>query len=114
MTCCRGCSIDSAVANAGIGAPLAASNFRFGSWVGGDRDGNPAVTPEVTRAAARIARSGVLRRYREDVQALGRELSISGRLVGCQPELLESIEADRAELGVRAVPQWHDEPYRRK
>src|SRR5207244_9515874 len=53
-------------------------------------------------------------RYGEAVQALGRECSISGRLVGCEPELLESIEADRAELGVRAVPQWHDEPYRRK
>ncbi len=106
-------AIDAAAANAGLGARRA-SNIRFGSWVGGDRDGNPAVTPEVTRAAARVARTGVLRRYREDVQSLGRELSISGRLVGCQPELLESIEADRAELGVRAVPQWHDEPYRRK
>jgi phosphoenolpyruvate carboxylase len=88
--------------------------FRFGSWVGGDRDGNPAVTPEVTRAAARLARVAVLRRYRDDVQSLGRDLSISGRLVGCLPELLESIERDRAELGVRAVPQWRDQPYRRK
>ena len=107
-------AIDAAVANSGLATHEAASNFRFGSWVGGDRDGNPAVTPEVTRAAARVARAGVLRRYREDVQSLGRELSISGRLVGCAPELLESIEADRAELGVRPVPQWHDEPYRRK
>jgi len=105
-------AIDAAVSHGGVSAPPV--SFRFGSWVGGDRDGNPAVTPEVTRAAARVARTAVLRRYREDVQALGRELSISGRLVGCLPELLESIETDRAELGVRAVPQWHDEPYRRK
>jgi phosphoenolpyruvate carboxylase len=88
--------------------------LRFGSWVGGDRDGNPAVTPDVTRAAARLARVAVLRRYRDDLQLLGRDMSISGRLVGCQPALLESIERDRAELGVQAVPQWHDEPYRRK
>ncbi|HLZ31699.1 MAG TPA: phosphoenolpyruvate carboxylase [Chloroflexota bacterium] len=88
--------------------------FRFGSWVGGDRDGNPAVTPEVTRGAARLARVAVLRRYRDDVQALGRDLSTSGRLVGCLPRLVASIEEDRAELGVRAVPEWHDEPYRRK
>src|SRR5438067_6317967 len=88
--------------------------FRFGSWVGGDRDGNPAVTPEVTRAAARLARTAVLRRYREDVQSLGRDLSVSGRLVGCAPELLASIKHDRAELEVQAVPQWHDQPYRRK
>jgi phosphoenolpyruvate carboxylase len=88
--------------------------FRFGSWVGGDRDGNPAVTHELTVAAARLARSAVLRRYREDVQSLGRDLSMSGRLVGCTPELMDSIESDRAELGMQAVPQWRDQPYRRK
>src|SRR5262249_18007767 len=77
-------------------------------------DGNPAVTPDVTRAAARLARGAVLRRYREDVQTLGRDLSISARLTGCRAELLESIDCDREELGVRAVPQWRDEPYRRK
>jgi phosphoenolpyruvate carboxylase len=88
--------------------------LRFGSWVGGDRDGNPAVTPEVTRAAARLGRSAVLRRYRDEVQRLGRDLSISGRLVGASQQLQASIERDRDDLGVQAVPQWHDEPYRRK
>ncbi|HEY0584401.1 MAG TPA: phosphoenolpyruvate carboxylase, partial [Chloroflexota bacterium] len=88
--------------------------FRFGSWVGGDRDGNPAVTAEVTRAAARLARAAVLRRYRDDVQALGRDLSVSSRLGGCSAELMASLERDRVELGVQAVPQWRDQPYRRK
>ncbi len=96
------------------GVPRTGQLIRFGSWVGGDRDGNPAVTPDVTRAAARLARAAVLRRYREDVQALGRDLSVSGRLTGCEPELVESIERDRDELAVQAVPQWRDEPYRRK
>src|SRR5438046_4708999 len=106
--------MDAAAANGGIGGQMAASSLRFGAWVGGERDGNPAVTPEVTRAAARLARAAVLRRYREDVQSLGRDLSISGRLVGCTDELMESLERDRVDLGVQAVPQWHDEPYRRK
>jgi phosphoenolpyruvate carboxylase len=96
------------------GLPANGRLLRFGSWVGGDRDGNPNVTPDVTRAAARLARAAVLRRYREDVRALGRDLSISGRLTGCQRELLESLDRDREELAVQAVPQWRDEPYRRK
>ncbi|MCA1647653.1 MAG: phosphoenolpyruvate carboxylase [Chloroflexi bacterium] len=108
-------AIDAAATRGGgVRASTSTSSLRFGSWVGGDRDGNPAVTPEVTRAAARLARSAVLRRYGDDVQSLGRQLSVSGRLVGCLPELLESIEQDRTELGMRAVPQWQDEPYRRK
>jgi phosphoenolpyruvate carboxylase len=108
-------AVDAAVREA-VHAPTAECGvrLRFGSWVGGDRDGNPAVTPEVTRAAARLARSAILRRYRDDAQQLGRDLSISGRLVGCSPELMDSVEADRQDLGVQAVPQWHDEPYRRK
>jgi phosphoenolpyruvate carboxylase len=88
--------------------------LRVGSWVGGDRDGNPAVTAEVTRAAARLARRAVLLRYRAEAQALGRDLSISARLVGASPELMASIEYDLADLGAQPVKRWADEPYRRK
>ncbi len=88
--------------------------LRLGSWVGGDRDGNPAVTGEVTRAAARLARAAVLRRYREEVRALGRDLSISARLTGASPALLAAIARDREELGTEPVRRWGDEPYRRK
>jgi len=88
--------------------------LRLGTWVGGDRDGNPAVTAEVTRAAARLARAAILHHYREEVQALGRDLSISARLVGASPELITSLDHDRAELGTQLVKRWADEPYRRK
>jgi phosphoenolpyruvate carboxylase len=93
---------------------IAPSLLRLGSWVGGDRDGNPAVTAEVTRAAARLARARVLRRYRDDVEALGRDLSISARLVGVSDELAASIDRDREQLGLQPVRHWADEPYRRK
>ena len=110
--------VQRAVATAADEASRSASamtvRVRFGSWVGGDRDGNPNVTPEVSRAAARLARTAVLRRHRELIQQLGHDLSISGHLVGCLPALLDSLERDRQELGVQAVPQWRDEPYRRK
>jgi phosphoenolpyruvate carboxylase len=95
-------------------APESYATFRLGSWVGGDRDGNPFVTPEVTVAAARLARTAVLRRYQDDVQEIGRDLSISLRLSGASAELLGSLERDRADLGTQVVPQWADEPYRRK
>lgn len=88
--------------------------LQFGSWVGGDRDGNPAVTPDVTRAAARMFRSAVLQRYRDEVRALGKALSVSGRLVGCSDELMGSIERDLVELEQQPVREWADEPYRRK
>ncbi len=88
--------------------------LRPGSWVGGDRDGNPAVTAEVTRASARLARSAVLQRYLDEVQALGLDLSISERLVGASPELMASLDRDRKELGTQRVKRWADEPYRRK
>jgi phosphoenolpyruvate carboxylase len=99
---------------AGVSPVRAPQLLRFGSWVGGDRDGNPAVTPEVTRAAARLARAAVLRRYGEDARALGRALSISRRLVGASDELLASLDRERTDLGVEAVAEWRDEPYRRK
>ncbi len=88
--------------------------LRFGSWVGGDRDGNPAVTPAVTRAAAQLAHVAILRRYQDEVQRLGHDLSVSQRLVGAAPKLLDSIEQDREALGLQPVRAWADEPYRRK
>ena len=97
-----------------IGPLEAPGVLRFGSWVGGDRDGNPVVTPAVTRAAAQLARAAILRRYQEEVQRLGHDLSISQRLVGASSELLEAIERDRDALDLQPVRAWADEPYRRK
>jgi phosphoenolpyruvate carboxylase len=90
------------------------TSLRIGSWVGGDRDGNPAVSGEVTRDVAQLARDAILRRYRDEVHQLGRDLSLSLRLVGASPELLASIQHDRTDLDVQPVRQWRDEPYRQK
>jgi phosphoenolpyruvate carboxylase len=88
--------------------------LRLCTWVGGDRDGNPHVNPDVTRAAARLARREILRRYRDDVQALGRDLSVSARECGASSELLDSLENDLEAMHVQRVEAWADEPYRRK
>ncbi|HEX9035929.1 MAG TPA: phosphoenolpyruvate carboxylase [Ktedonobacterales bacterium] len=110
-------TLESAVMDSTPGMPAAPERAIFlqpGSWVGGDRDGNPHVTPEVTQAAVRLARVTVLRRYVEEIRAIGRDLSVSLRLTGASDALRASLERDLAALGVVPVPQWADEPYRRK
>ena len=64
------------VAVTGRGLPLDAAPIRFGSWIGGDRDGNPAITPEVTRRACLGSRWIALTLYARDVAALGEDLSM--------------------------------------
>lgn len=91
--------------------------LRFGVWMGGDRDGNPAVTHTVTAEALRLQRQVVLNRYLRDVAELARDLSVSRRRVGVSPELLASIEADVERLGAvgrTLVARNPVEPYRQK
>jgi phosphoenolpyruvate carboxylase len=71
---------------------------RFGTWVGGDRDGNPYVTPDVTIAAARRAAYAILALHRRDVDALVERLSLSDLLAPAPAELVTSLERDREEL----------------
>ena len=72
----------------GRGLPLDHSPIRFGSWIGGDRDGNPFVTPEVTRSACLMARWTALSLYAKELEELRFELSMSD----ASPELLEQVE----------------------
>jgi phosphoenolpyruvate carboxylase len=57
--------------------PLDVAPLRFGSWIGGDRDGNPNVTPEVTRKACLLARWQAADLYLPEINALRDELSMS-------------------------------------
>ena len=66
--------------------------FQFGSWIGGDRDGNPFVTTEVTRATLRQNALASLRHYQAKVKELGRLLSITER----QAEVPEAFRAELA------------------
>ncbi len=82
--------------------------FRVGSWIGGDRDGNPFVTAEILREALRLQSSAALNHYLEDIHELGGELPLSDLLVKVTPELLAL-----AEHSTDHSPQRADEPYRR-
>ncbi|HYE73597.1 MAG TPA: phosphoenolpyruvate carboxylase, partial [Blastocatellia bacterium] len=94
-----------------------AAPLRFGSWIGGDRDGNPYVTPEVTWEALRLMQRQVLRKYIAVVNDLGHRLSESSRYAPPSKELLASLKKDAQELPITAslVSERNaEEPYRQK
>lgn len=91
--------------------------LRFGSWMGGDRDGNPYVTPEVTEQTLRLHRDVIVRRYLSDMTELMRLLSPSLRCVPISDGLRRSLEAAAIELPdvlPSLPPAYQTEPYRQK
>ena len=69
--------IDTALSNIGMPkVPLEHNLFRFGSWMGGDRDGNPFVTPETTREVVITARLSAVNLYSQQIEQLMFDLSV--------------------------------------
>jgi phosphoenolpyruvate carboxylase len=98
-------------------APGAPPPLAFGTWVGGDMDGNPNAGAETIGEALERARELVLARYRAEVRELAAALSISRGLAEIAPELEESLARDEAELPAEAIGvagRSEREPYRRK
>ncbi len=90
---------------------------RFGTWVGGDRDGNPAVTAEVTREALILQKRLVLNKYLRAIQVVARKLSSSSTLQPPTPALRQSIAADEVAMPAFAAfmrDRNRYEPCRRK
>ncbi|HEY5302679.1 MAG TPA: phosphoenolpyruvate carboxylase [Acidimicrobiales bacterium] len=88
----------------------------FGSWIGGDRDGNPFVTPEVTESVVDLALDFAVRALRAMLSRLMDEISVSIQHVGISEELRVSIEDDLARLqpDSRFLRLNAEEPYRLK
>ncbi|NNM77416.1 phosphoenolpyruvate carboxylase [Sphingomonas sp. ID1715] len=84
------------------------SFVRPGSWIGGDRDGNPFVTADSLRLAMASGAETALGHYLDAVHALGAELSISSALADVEPAVQMLAEASHDDSPARA-----DEPYRR-
>ena len=91
--------------------------LRFGSWIGGDRDGNPFVTPDITALALRLQSQEILREYLRRVLELNRSLTYSGSLVTPSPPFSASLDADARRMATLFRDpslQYAQEPYRRK
>jgi phosphoenolpyruvate carboxylase len=102
---------------AGTGPPPFRPYLRWGSWVGGDRDGNPNVTAATTRAAMAIQADHVLRGLEAVTRRVGHALTVSAASTPPQRELAASLERDQAAFPRRAAAiakRWPDEPHLQK
>src|SRR5438477_1788678 len=89
-------------------APWLPSFLTIGSWIGGDRDGNPNVTAEVLKTAQVLHARLLFEHYLDEVNQLGRELGLSAQLSNI-PAQVHALAERSGDLS----PHRHDEPYRR-
>ncbi|GAA3132177.1 phosphoenolpyruvate carboxylase [Streptosporangium carneum] len=109
-------SLDAALGEGtGVREPLARAFIRYGSWIGGDRDGNPNVTAKVTRDAVLIQSEHVLIALENAALRIGRALTLTASYTPASPELaaaLASAENDHPELVSEMATRSPQEPHR--
>ena len=101
------CALEDKLNEGDNGRGELASFLRMGSWIGGDRDGNPFVTGEVMRGTLGLQSSRVLRFYLEELHVLGAELSLAAHLADVSKDLRAL-----AERSPDKSPHRSGEPYR--
>ncbi|MFP5364524.1 MAG: phosphoenolpyruvate carboxylase [Thermoleophilia bacterium] len=88
----------------------------FGSWIGGDRDGNPNVTPQMTAQALALMKDACLRHHEARIRALAGRVTLSARVAG-EPRQLRALLGDLAQrfpdVAALALTRSPEEPYRR-
>lgn len=87
--------------------------LKIGSWVGGDRDGNPNVTSNVTKEVIKLNASCVIKKYLSEIKNLSQELTITQ---SANEELISSIQADSKLIPTTSYIQklYENEPFRMK
>jgi phosphoenolpyruvate carboxylase len=87
--------------------------FQFGSWIGGDRDGNPFVTNDVTRRALKQNALASLRHYEQNLSSLLQRMSIAERAMPLSPAFKEALVNALAHPECTRIAQRNSgEPYR--
>jgi phosphoenolpyruvate carboxylase len=107
----------SQMARLGLAIAPSETPIRFGSWVGGDRDGNPFVTSAVTRDVVDAQHDHAMRNLIGAIETLAADLSTSSRVRDVSDELTESLESDRQQMPSvyeRFGELDAEEPYRLK
>src|SRR6202042_2480569 len=85
--------------------------LHFGSWIGGDRDGNPLIKPDCTADALALARNVILEHYSLEIQRLIDELSSSLRQTGCLAQLRSALRAYETKMGAQPTrAKWISQP----
>jgi phosphoenolpyruvate carboxylase len=112
-------ALEQALAGAasGTGPPPFRPYLRWGSWVGGDRDGNPSVTAQTTRATMAIQADHVLRGLEAVTRRVAQALPVAATTTPPQRALLASLEGDGAAFpgpAAAIATRWPDEPYLQK
>jgi phosphoenolpyruvate carboxylase len=101
----------------GVSVPVTARPLSFGNWIGGDRDGNPNITAEITTKTMVLQVGHSMRVTIAAMNELRQMLSVSTNIVGATPELTASVEQD-----IKNIPEFEprflrlnaEEPYRLK
>ena len=95
--------------------PAVRPQLSFGTWVGGDRDGHPLVTPETTEVSLRLYRSAALQLIRSSLERLASHLTLSRRYHGTPAELEKWLVDWRKRVGSEreaSVAIYREEPWR--
>ncbi|GIH89641.1 phosphoenolpyruvate carboxylase [Planobispora siamensis] len=109
-------SLDAALGgDTGTREPLTRAFIRYGSWIGGDRDGNPNVTAKVTRDAVLIQSEHVLIALENATSRIGRSLTVTAEYTPASPQLraaLAAAENDHPEMVSEMATRSPREPHR--
>ena len=106
-------SVEEALARHFPKVELPARFLTYGSWIGGDRDGNPFVTAEVTAESLRLHRGLAVEHHRAVAHSLNRTLSLSSNMSPISGELASSLHRpDATEHVGFLLDRYPDEPYR--
>ncbi len=97
-----------------LNRPLKISPIKLGSWIGGDRDGNPFVNNEMMTRVMKMQHELIIQTYIKEINKLIRELSLSVDFSTPSKELQKSLQKEKSHLTQTSLKLYEREPFRAK